>query len=76
MARAMSAVEHWRKLAAEDDATAEHEERRGSSGNALRARARLSRDAARSIELTEQTGIDHCACHLTPASLHKPRPLR
>jgi len=57
-------AEHWRALAAQQ------RERLSWDKTLLpaiaEARARTYEGAARSIELGEETGVPHCACHLIP----------
>ena len=57
-------AEHWNKLAIEVDSFADYEESRGSSGVALRNKARTYRATVVALHLREETGQWHCVCHL------------
>jgi hypothetical protein len=64
---------HWERLADEAERAAAWDRERGydlslpgqSPGD---HRARLYRNTAKSIRLSDATGVPHCACHLVPNS--------
>lgn len=68
---AEKAAKHWERLADDAERAAAWDRSRGYDASPPGQspgdhRARLYRDAAKSIRLTDQSGIAHCACHLVP----------
>ena len=64
-----SGADHWRALAAREREMADWDQKvRGDSPAAHLARAETFEKTAKSIEMTEETGVFHCACCLKPIS--------
>ena len=53
-------VNHWRKLADEQDRAAAYADERGWFSGTYRNRSKTYRDTARAIELELETGKSHC----------------
>ena len=67
-AETKEAIDHWRKLAA--DQLEQIKWDRHCCVDAAKARAQTYENAARSIELSEYHGEPYCACCLIPIRVH------